>query len=157
MTTLSFIPFKLSSKVNTVFDAITLSKDGNTVFLGMSGGGIRIYDIRDKRNPVMLSDLDWEVIRPDFDDICLNRNESILYAAAGHEGLVIYNVKDYKNPVLLSHTKNPPIYNARGTTEDILITKDDRFVIMNVRFFGISIYDVTNSSQPILYGYLQTG
>ncbi len=82
--------------------AVSIDSLRNVLFLG-SGGGVLIFDVMDKTNPVLLTNM----IRTQgvVMDIFYDETTKRIYLACGEGGLEIWDVQTPTQPVLLSRTE----------------------------------------------------
>ena len=78
---------------------VILSKDNSKLYVAAGGHGLRVYDVKDPKNPALLASrvLDIEEFAPyasDLNDIALSKDETKIYGGTGL-GFVVIDVRGF--------------------------------------------------------------
>jgi len=115
-----------------------LEARGDFLYIADNYGTVKIYDITQRENPVLVS-----TIGGSGDAYGLKLSEDYLYVASSGYGLKIYNIADPFFPELISS------YSI-GAGSYPLITKDENYVYLASYSGGYKIIDVENPASPDL-------
>jgi hypothetical protein len=120
--------------------ALSILKDGDTVFVGLEGSGIQLVDVSDPEIPGLLN------LNPTAGTVLdMLVRDSLLYTAQAPEGAVIYVLSDWR---VLSSLPSEHFTFSLDLSNDVLFIADGAA--------GIFAYDVSNPGHPHRLGSLNT-
>ncbi len=121
--------------------ALSILKDGDTVWVGLEGSGIWLVDVSDPGVPVLME------LKPTADDVLdMFVRDSLLFTAQAPEGAAIYVLSDWR---VLSSLPSEHFTFSLDLSNDVLFIADGAA--------GIFAYDVSNPGHPHRLGSLNTG
>lgn len=133
----------LSGSLSCISEARRITLDNDVVLIGGGDGGLYIVDVSERSEPEIIGH------SPITDGSARKAyvKDPYVFLAKQMAGLDIIDITNKTNP---RQVKNIP---SKYFNDDVLIENDMMFV--TEADFGISIYDISNPSNPILIGEKQ--
>jgi hypothetical protein len=118
---------------------IELSKDGTKAYIADGQAGIKIINISDPLNPVLIGTYQTnDYVR----DLVLSEDETKIYLADRNNELRIIDITNLSQPILLS------IYNISYQGHSLVLSKDETKAYIAVGTEGVEIVDISNPLNP---------
>jgi len=144
------------SSLNIAVTAMVLSKDRKTVFATLDFyGTLKIIDISDLKTPFIVSSLSLKISGYEYrtKSLTLSSDERTLYVSNSRV-LEIIDVSYFGTPKLISSTASQifsgEMYWKVSKYFQTSLVLDERTKTLFIGGVGLQIYDVSNSSSPIL-------
>ncbi len=142
----------------SLFNARGMEVAGDRLYLCYDAGGLRIIDIRDKKNPAETGRYSNPVMngRPRaYNNLVLD--DSLVYIAADYCGMEVLNIKDPLN-IRLTGWWNPygcPLnnwFNSPVHANEIALDKKNNLLFISTGKSDLSVISVADPSRPRLCG-----
>ena len=121
-----------------------LHATGRFVYAANENDGMRVIDVRDPQNPVVVATIDG--VADNLEDLFVSGRYA--YAAFDEAGLYIYDITNPTIPVLAGSV-DP------GTVEGVYVSGNYAYLAMNTD--GIAVVDISNPFSPTLVGSVDPG
>ncbi len=132
--------------------------DGNYAYLGAMGNGLLIFDISDKNNVVLLSqivpDISFPSPNPDppkYNARGMEVRDDLVYLCYDAGGLRIINVSDKSNPMQVGQYSNSTLNNLPRAYNNIAMKGNLAYVAID--YCGLEILDISDPSQITQVGW----
>jgi len=122
------------SQIYLTADSDDFDTDGNYLFWAKDFRGVHIYNIKDKRNPKWIGEIETK-----DKAYGVHLDSATLYVAVYNAGLQIFNVADPYSPRELG------AYNSQGKGYDVTAKNDHAFLAVDT---GLEIINVENPALP---------
>ncbi|WP_297454063.1 beta-propeller fold lactonase family protein [Persephonella sp.] len=146
-------------------NSVAVSNDGNTAYVATSAGGVKVYDVSDKKAPNNVADIpvkssgdscNNEAINCDAaHDVYLDESRGLLFVAEGTAGLRIFNISDNTEKGSLDDGDTSSASNNDIRTVEL--TPDGQKAILGDIKRGVVIVDVSNPANPTEEQVISTG
>ncbi len=140
------------NKTEITAEDMALSNDGNTVFLADGSAGLKVIDVSDPYDPVLVGHYDnpcdnGSNLGGFARRITISSDASTIFMADGLAGLKIIDVTDPTNPTLLGKL------DTKGFSHGITISDDDNTIYISDNGEdggtpGLRIIDVSDPTNP---------
>jgi len=139
-------PMQIPQTIGTAY-GVAVSSDGSTAFVASTAAGLKIVDVRDPNNPLLLG---RSSAAANARAVALSSDGQTAFVADGSNGLVILNVSNRAAPVVLGSI------DTTGYANDVKLSADGRTAYIADSNSGLQIVDVHNAAAPILLGTYAT-
>ena len=132
---------------------VVLSADGTKAFVADGREGLKIIDISNPSNPILLAkyyilSTSHNVALGDANGITLSADGSKVYVADGYDGLKIIDISNPMNPTLLGE------YDTSAYAKSVTLSSDGTkaYIPLPNREAGFRIIDISDPMNPTLLG-----
>jgi hypothetical protein len=125
------------------------SATDNLLYIACGTDGLKIYDITDPVNPLLVNSYlpDFESLYPDFrETLGVFIDGSKAYLPSGIDGMIILDITDKKNPSLLSQSTLYGSFYQLSYAMDIYVSGNFAFVAD--LYNGLHVVDVSDPKDP---------
>ena len=136
-----FSPILATYNTQNTTQAVTLSSDGNTLFLAEDGMGLQMIDIS---NPASPSSIGTIHSSGDAVDVVLSADGNTAFLADLYSGLQIIDISNLSSPDLIS------THSTSGEAWGVTLSADGNTAFVAEGESGIQFIDVTNLPSPSL-------
>ena len=142
-----FSPILATHNTQNTTQAVTLSSDGNTLFLAEDDMGLQMIDIS---NPASPSSIGTIHSSGDAVDVVLSADGNTAFLADLYSGLQIIDISNLSSPELIS------THSTSGEAWGVTLSADGNTVFVADGESGIQIIDVTKLPSPSLIATFNT-
>lgn len=124
----------LQKQIPTTSRVVQLRKDNNYLYILEETNRMKIYDIKNPKSPVLVTEYTELVQQIGYTDFFLENNRLVFFNP--RTGLLFVDIKDRKKPVILG------AYPIDGRTPDFAYANNKGYFYDEVRFYVVDFTDV---------------